>query len=184
MRYGVIYRLSDGQELQRVGVADSDRLELPEAFQDGNGVIEVPAAALASLPTNFALVRAYAHALIDGAAEAARLQFITPGAGQAISYLEKRREAEAFLADAGASTPIISAEAVAVGKTREQVVAEVIAMRDLWIQGEALVNALRLGSKKSVNEAPEGNFSVIASAVVVDWQSALGALLAQANAAS
>lgn len=167
----ILYRKSDGQELVRGYAPDLDSVRVPNGFEDGTSdVMVVPADAVATVPTNFSLVRAYAAKIVKDAAELVRLKFITPGSAKAISYLEKRREAEAWLADNTYEPPILGYEAQMTGKAVAQVVGEVIAMRDFWILGERLVNGEEAAATKLIYAAPDGNFAAVADAMNVDWE--------------
>jgi len=87
---------------------------------------------------------------IDADAEAARLRYITAGAGQVATYLQKATEADAYKA-AGypASTtayPLLAAEATALGQSAQQVAGVVIAQRDAWVGIAASIEGIRRGA--------------------------------------
>lgn len=166
----IVYDKSTGTELWRMQTADQSP---GAAFADegsDKGALPVPQSVFNVAPTSMALVTAHLHQLIDSQAEVVRSQFVTPGSGQAISYLEKRLEAAAYVADpATADVTILSAEAAAVGKTLPELASEVLVMAGLWRQGEALVNATRMGAKKAVSDAA-GNLALMHAASEIDWQ--------------
>lgn len=95
------------------------------------------------------LAEAQAHYLrqVDSAAEQVRLRHITPGAGQAMTYEQKYREA---LAGDG---PLIQAEAEALDKTVAEVASEVLAAHAAWQVAGAHIEALRLKAKQDVRGA-------------------------------
>lgn len=84
---------------------------------------------------------------IDSAAETCRLRYITPGAGQAMTYEQKYREA---LAGDG---PLLQAEAVALDKTVSEVASEVLAAHAAWQVAGSHIEALRLKAKADVRAA-------------------------------
>ena len=127
---------------------------------------------------SLAKLAATMQAKIDAEAEATRLLFITPGAGQMMSYIQKREEASAWTLDNNAVTPVISAEAAALGKTVAEIVADVQASAALWIAGEALINATRLGAKKALSEAD--NIPDIVAAAAIDWAALAASIVSQA----
>lgn len=100
---------------------------------------------------------------VDALAEEARLQFITPGAGQALVYENKRREAEDCLAEVAAAQtpdpqdyPLLAAE---VGITAEDLVAVATVVAGLaaqWRTVAAYIEALRLGAKAAIDAVTDG----------------------------
>jgi len=120
-----------------------------------------------------------ARGLIDEAAGAARLRYITDVPGQQAVYMLKLAQAQAYTAavllDAGATVPpYIAAEAAALGQTAAQVSATVIALAGVWNDqlGPAIEGA-RLGGKAAVTAAatPEAVQTACDAAIA-----ALGAL--------
>ena len=94
---------------------------------------------------------------IDGAAERARLRYITSGAGQALTYSEKADEAADYVA-AGypadtSNYPHIAAEIAATGKTKEQAADDILSTKSAWISVSANIEQHRLGGKKNVADA-------------------------------
>lgn len=93
---------------------------------------------------------------IDAQAEVERLRYITPGAGQAMTYAQKAEEARRCL-DASASEaedyPLLAAE---IGITASTLigVAQVVATANAqWLQIGAAIEAARLSTKKAISEA-------------------------------
>lgn len=102
--------------------------------------------------------RAAALRTVDGQAEAARLQFITPGEGQAWTYMRKEREAEAYQADpspAPANYPLLSACIPGDGADLAAVVVSVLAARDAWLVAGAAIEGIRRAAKAQVEAAPD-----------------------------
>ena len=85
--------------------------------------------------------------IVDQAAENARMQHLTPGSGQSMTYEVKHQEA---LAGGG---PMISAEADALGMTVQEVVDSVLVARQQWQVLGAQIEAARLKAKKAIREA-------------------------------
>ena len=118
---------------------------------------------------DLATVQAELLVAIDNAAEQVRTQYVTPGSAQAMVYLQKRAEAEAYLADSEASAPHIHAEALATGQTPEAVASEVIAMAGQWQAVSAEIEAKRQGAKKAVMAAT--TITTARQAAQVEWGS-------------
>ena len=113
-------------------------------------------------PPSLEEMKASAKASIDSQAEARRLRHITPGAGQAMVYLEKRREAEAALAaleGAGgqpvdpADYPLLAVELGVDGFDLQDTADLVIATAAAWTQIAAAIEGTRLGAKRAVDDA-------------------------------
>jgi hypothetical protein len=110
---------------------------------------------------DLAEAKADARAKISDAAEAARLQFITPGSGKAMSYQEKKDQAIGFLADplrgqeghAEEVYPLIYAE-VGITDDEAEGVATVIVQRfEMFKQIEAVIGHTEALAQKAVREA-------------------------------
>ena len=93
---------------------------------------------------------------IDIAAEAARMQFITPGEGQAWTYQRKEREAEAFIAASNpdaADYPVLAACIPGDGSDLATVAQTVLTARDAWLQVGAAIEGIRRAAKTQVEAA-------------------------------
>lgn len=91
----------------------------------------------------------------DAEAEEVRLQFITPGDGQAMTYQEKYQEAVAFLNDPeidDEEIPLIVAEVGITGDTKADVASVVVTMRQQWKMLAAAIESVRLSRKKAINQ--------------------------------
>ena len=128
-------------------------------------------------PSPEALTEAYGrieielHRRIDIEAENRRLDFITPGDGQAQTYRLKTIEAEAIVAGAvpsKAAHPFVWKEAGALGVTPEIRASQILAMRDAWASVGSDIEAARQGAKAAVTKA-KGNQKSMEAAAVVDW---------------
>lgn len=103
-------------------------------------------------------VQAVARAAIDAAAEGARLRTITPGAGQALTYIEKEKDARAYAA-AGypsaqlAEYPFVDAERQALGTTGRKAAELIIATADAWRKQAARIERRRREGKAAVEAA-------------------------------
>lgn len=91
--------------------------------------------------------RAHYLGTVDNEAERLRMQYLTPGNGQAMTYEEKHRQA---LAGGG---PMITAEAEALEVTEQEVIDSVIAARALWEQVGSQIEAARLKAKRDIRAA-------------------------------
>ena len=94
--------------------------------------------------------------LIDEEAEAARLRYITGGAGQAMTYQQKATEAVACLADEAPLSeryPLLAAEIGITDETLVGVAQIVFAAHQGWRQIGGMIEGLRLGGKQAVDAA-------------------------------
>ena len=123
-------------------------------------------------------LRETAYAAIDSGAEASRQSFLTPGAGQALVYLQKAQEAAAFLvkyptalvAPAGTDTvnwPFMSAEVGILGATMFAVATLIHSRAAAWVAIAAAIERKRMAAKLAVAAAPSA--ASIASAQAVVW---------------
>jgi hypothetical protein len=127
-----------------------------------------------NLKKNLPALRAAAYSAIDAEAEQLRLQFITPGDGQAMTYQQKKLEAEAYLANTSispAEIPHISLEAEINGYTLMEQASLVVILNYQWQQISALIEKVRMTAKSAVNVA--ANPRSIDEAAIVDWSSVL-----------
>jgi len=99
--------------------------------------------------------KARACAAIDSAAEAARDRYITPGAGQAMTYLRKEAQARAFAAAgyAGTVPALVQAKAAASGLTARQAADLIVATADAWEAKAAQIEQAREAGKGAVSAA-------------------------------
>lgn len=165
MEYWIVYHLATGAELWRAsGVTGSaSTQELPE----GLSLVVVPPQVLQGIELDLDMLRTMATEQIDAGAELVRQRFLTPGAGQALTYQRKEAEARAWQADGLTVTPFLEAEAMARGMTIEAVVAEVIRNADAWIKAGAAIEAKRMGAKAAAASAT--TLGGIVAASKVDW---------------
>lgn len=123
-------------------------------------------------------VRAAALAEVDAAAEAARRQFLTPGAAQALEYTATEAEARAYAAAgmpaavAAGTYPFLEAElaalqAVGVAAALGEVAASVLHQAEAWRQAGAAIKALRRAAKLRIEAA--GSVAAIRAAAQVTW---------------
>lgn len=102
-------------------------------------------------------LRDEASAAVDAAAEAARQRYVTPGAGQALTYQEKAAQAQAY-ESAGAPVdatpwPFVAAEAQARGVAAATAAASILAARAAWIQIGAQIEGVRIAAKAAIAQA-------------------------------
>jgi hypothetical protein len=104
---------------------------------------------------------------VDVAAEAARLRFLTPGAGQAFVYQRKLAEAQYLMSNTDvrdlAETPFLSAD----GGDRWQTARDVIAAAKHCDLALTAIERLRLSAKQAIRAAK--NTAEIEAAAKVDW---------------
>lgn len=95
------------------------------------------------------LAEAQTHYLrqVDSTAEQVRLRYITPGAGQAMTYEQKYREAVA------GDGPLLQAEANALGLTVSEVAQSVLDAHAAWQIAGARIEGLRLKAKADIRKA-------------------------------
>jgi hypothetical protein len=146
MIHYVVYDVASGA-LKRSGAC------APEVLQMQAGVVQSSGETLIVAQVNLGPVREHLRRKVDTDAEAFRLQFITPGAGQAVTYMRKENEALAYLANSAAAAPLLSAEAAATGKTVAALAAEVMIAVGQWTVIGAKIEAARMAAKKTIAEA-------------------------------
>jgi hypothetical protein len=120
---------------------------------------------------DLAAVKARAKAHIDEAAERARLKYITPGAGQAMTYAEKAAQARQCLAETDpleTDYPLLAAEIGITAASLVDVAAVVVAAHAAWIGIGAAIEGIRLQAKSSI-DAAEDAAAVHAVAETVVW---------------
>jgi len=106
---------------------------------------------------------------IDEEAERQRLRWITPGAGQAMTYARKVEQAKAVLAAATpqpADFPMLAASIGIDGADLQAVAGTVLAMDAAWEQIGAAIEGARLGGKRAVDLADS---VAAAEAVTIIW---------------
>jgi len=109
-----------------------------------------------SLTKNMPALRDAAKQRIDAEAEAARLAYITPGAGQAMAYQEKYEEAVAIILapELGPlDVPHIFAEVGVTAGTPAEVASVIVGMRLTWKAVSADIERKRLAGKLAVDQA-------------------------------
>jgi formate dehydrogenase maturation protein FdhE len=125
---------------------------------------------LLNLSHDLNALKAQLHAEIDHEAGRVRSFFITTVAGQELVYAEKRREAEALLADpalAEEATPHLTAEAMANQVTRLAKAEEIIATATAWALVSSQIEVRRLAAKAAVSASTSA--AAARSAAAVDW---------------
>lgn len=135
--------------------------DIPPSKLDGGERIptaqELIDAAAETVTAYYTTLKTVAKKIIDDHAEYKRLQYITDGAGQALVYLEKGKQAEDYV---GAGYPVdltnypfIDAEINATGKTKEDAADDILTQRAAWISLGASIEEIRLTSKKNIDAA-------------------------------
>lgn len=106
---------------------------------------------------------------IDAEAEAQRLKYITPGSGQAMTYVRKVEQAKAAQAHADPQPgdyPLLDASVGLDGADILAVAASVLAMDAAWEQIGTAIEKARLSAKKAIDLARTVE---VANAVEVIW---------------
>ena len=142
-----------------VEITDAEHAALLVAEQSGQEIVSDgsgnPVAQDPALPLlNDA--KAAAKAEVDAAAETARLQFITGGAGQAMTYELKHQEALALQDDSSpesANYPLLNACIGADGATLSDVASTIIATRNLWVVTATTIEGTRRTAKTAITNA-------------------------------
>lgn len=165
MEHFIIYDRASGRELWRGGgqPGSAELVELPE----GAAIVVVPREVVQSPDLDLVVLKAAIVRQIDSNAEQVRQLYLTPGAGQAMTYQRKESEARAWLADNSVAVPFLVAEAQARNMDVSDLAAEVIVMADAWIVTGAAIEARRMGAKAAVQVA--GTLGAIVAAAKVDW---------------
>jgi hypothetical protein len=111
--------------------------------------------------------RARGVLFVNQSAEEARLRYITPGAGQAATYLIKERQAEAFKAAGytGDVPGMVTAEVAATGMTAQQAADFILLQRDFWVTKAADIERVRRMGSVSIDAVLEGDGDALDAAV-------------------
>jgi hypothetical protein len=112
-------------------------------------------------------------ARIDDAAEAERREYITQGAGQAMTYMQKADEASRYMSatDPDASGyPLLSAEVGITAPTLQEVARVVHAAYSQWQIIGAAIEAARLATKAAIKSAKTIE-EALAAANALSWPS-------------
>lgn len=177
MEFWIVYDRATGAQVWRgsgsTGVAAAQELD------DSLGILIVPQAVVQTPEINLDVLRAYLAANIDTQAERVRQQFLTPGAGQGMTYIRKEMEARAWVADSEAATPFLTAEAAARGMTLAELAAEVIQLADAWVAIGSAIEGLRMGAKTAI--ARSVTFGEVVLASEVEWAKVSQVAMAIAN---
>lgn len=125
-------------------------------------------------PEEFEVMKAGLKQAVDASAETERLKYITPGAGQAMTYQQKVSEAQAHKATTDPQSsdyPILSSEVGITADTLDEVANIVLAAFAQWQQIGAMNESIRLGAKRDIDAAEdEAAARAIVDAIV--WPSA------------
>lgn len=95
---------------------------------------------------------------IDLAAEAERLKYITPGAGQAMTYQQKVDEARAFKSASNPQAtdyPVLSSEVGITAPALNEVADIILTAFAQWQQIGAMIESVRLGAKRDIDAAAD-----------------------------
>lgn len=115
--------------------------------------------------------RSYYKVRIDADAEGSRGKYITLGAGQAMTYMQKAAEAKAYLAadmPDMSDYPLLLAEVGITAPTMSEVATVIATAFTQWQQIGAAIESVRLGTKAAI-EAAETVDDVKAAAASAVW---------------
>lgn len=101
-------------------------------------------------------LQAELRAQVDSAAERERLKYITPGAGQAMTYQEKFAEVVRYEADPNPlkeNYPMMTAEIGVTGGSLTAVAQAIRAAYDQWKQIGTAIEVVRLTAKAGIDKA-------------------------------
>lgn len=121
--------------------------------------------------TDLAAIKSGYKAAIDAAAEIERLRYITPGGGQALTYMQKSDEARRYLSAATPlpkDYPLLAAEVGITADDIAGVAAVVAAAFSQWQTVGAAIEAVRIGGKAAV-EAAETQADAHAAFDAISW---------------
>lgn len=127
---------------------------------------------------NLPAARQKAWAIIDEQAEAARMRFITPGAGQAMEYQATEAEGRKFVANnyqgySAEEYPFMEAERLAIElatgqpTSPEQIAHIIITQANAWIYAGSEIKRLRREAKIKIEKAT--SLEEIELYTNVDW---------------
>jgi len=112
-------------------------------------------------------------ASVDFEAEQVRLKYITPGGGQALTYIRKVEQARAAIAHPDpqpADFPLLAATIGIDGETIVDVAHAVLAMDAVWDRVGAAIEQARMFAKTAIDAAPDATAAYAARDAVV-WPS-------------
>ncbi len=120
-------------------------------------------------PVPLSDIKTALKAQVDAAAERERARYITPGAGQAMTYQAKADEARRLAADPSpdaADYPLLSAEVGITAPDLVAVGAVVLAAYQAWQVIGAAIEGARLGAKQAIDLAEDEATARAAAEVV------------------
>jgi hypothetical protein len=118
-------------------------------------------------------IKARAKDQVDLDAEAARARIVTPGSGQAMTYLRKADAARTFLSGGDVSQPQMLRlvdEADRAGVSVEEAAQAIVARADSWEGKDAEIDSLRLDAKHAIAMSESGN-EVAVILAGINWPS-------------
>jgi len=145
-------------------LVDSAEVEMPSQERLIQALEQMESGSIAS--TKEALKRS-----VDRAAEAERLRYITAGAGQSLTYMQKSDEARRYLSadnPAEKDYPLLAAEVGITAGDLNGVATIVLDSFTQWQQIGAAIEAARLGGKAAI-EAAENASDAQAAFDAIAW---------------
>lgn len=124
--------------------------EAKRQVTDGLDVIVVPVSVMTGEEISITAIQDYICSLIDNSADAFCQQFLTPGATQTMRYELKYQEALKYTENKDSPTPMLLAEANALGITLDELAAKVIFNREKFNMLVSIVEPNRIKFKQDV----------------------------------
>ncbi|MBC2806644.1 hypothetical protein C3Y94_026180 [Rhizobium ruizarguesonis] len=115
-------------------------------------------------------IRAAAASKVDAEAEATRGLYVTLGAGQAMTYIEKERQAQMVTEDPNinpALVPMVAIDAERYGDSLLDAAAVILTMAQYWRVIGPVIEDRRMSAKDRIATATTP--AEIEAAAVVDW---------------
>lgn len=169
-----VLRLWAASDLAAIGVFPVVDTPVPDGYRstgsslqwDGETVTRVHTVEPVP-PVDLAALKRELRAGIDAAAEVERSRYITPGAGQALTYQGKAAEAERYIQTSGAGDyPLLAAEVGVTGETLQQVAQIVANLHAQWQMIGGAIERARLTAKAAVDAAED---EAAARGVMPNW---------------
>lgn len=161
--------VAEGEQIIAVPAYEEAWFGRALATQEGEGwQVFLPPTA----PVELAQLKLARQSAIDTAAERERLRWITPGAGQAMTYQAKVEEARRHAQDpepVPSAYPMLAAEIGITGADLAGVAAVVVAAFEQWLAIGAAIEGVRLSAKRAVDDAED---AASVAAVSPVWPSA------------
>ena len=141
-----------------ISVSEADREALLIAINSGGSfeLLNGKPVPVPPEPEQLPAIKLALRQHVDAQAEVERLKYITPGTGQAMTYQQKVAEAQAYKSATAPNPkdyPILASEAGITAPTLSGVADTVLTAYRQWQQIGAMIEAVRLGAKRDIDES-------------------------------